>query len=75
MPHCATAVVPAETVALLDKDWSFGGEVNGMRTYHKPGQSICFVKWGTEWTIFAGAQETMMLETTATELKMEWEKR
>jgi hypothetical protein len=80
MRHCASAAVPRKTVSLLDKDWSFGGEVNGMRTYRKPGQSICFVKWKEfstgkpEWRIFAGAQEEKSLDTIAEELKIEWEK-
>ena len=81
MPHCASAAVPAETVSLLDKNWSFGGEVAGMRAYRKPGQSICFAKWKDffdktpVWRIFAGAREEKSLDTMAEELKIKWEDR
>lgn len=81
MPHSASAAVPAETVSLLDKKWTFGGEVIGMRAYRKPGQSICFVEWKDfstkkpEWRIFAGAREEKSLDAMAEEMKIEWEKR
>lgn len=79
MPHCASAAVPAKTVSVLDKSWSFGGEVHEMRAYRKPGQSICFAKWKDlfsgkpEWRIFAGAQEEKLLDTMAEELGINWD--
>jgi hypothetical protein len=74
MPCANTASVDAELVGILDRKWSFVGEVNGMRAYNKPGAAICFLKWEDEWRIFAGCTEEAGMSAIASELGIEWEK-
>ena len=79
MPFTASASAGQGLVAKLDKDWRFGGEVNGMRTYSKQGKAICFVKWRDNlakekpWRVFAGASHKDALQTIALELTLRWD--
>ena len=54
MPCATRRVWDAEFVGILDRKWSFVGDVNGMRAYNKTGAAICFLKWDDGWRIFAG---------------------
>lgn len=74
MPCASTARVDAELVGVLERKWSFVGEVNGMRAYNKPGAAICFLKWEDGWRIFAGCTSDAGTSAIATELGIEWEK-
>jgi len=73
MPHANTAVVDRGLVDLLDRDWSFVGEVEGLRAYNKPGLAVCFLRWESEWLIFAGATSASEMNALASELDVTWE--
>jgi len=74
MPFASTAIVEGKRVDFLDANWSFVGEVNGMRAYNKSGAVICFVKWeNDEWRVFAGATDEAGLNAIASELGVCWE--
>ena len=45
MTHVSTAVVNPQLVEGLDQNWSFVGEVRGMKAYNQPGLAVCFLKW------------------------------
>lgn len=68
-----TAAVSTELVSVLDRDWSFVGEVNGMRAYSRPGKAVCFLKWEDCWRVFAGAASTREFKAIAVELGLKWE--
>jgi hypothetical protein len=55
LPHVGTARVRAGLRKVLDRSWSFVGEVNRMRAYHQPGCALCFLRWDDSWRVFAGA--------------------
>jgi hypothetical protein len=73
MPCASTAVVDGNLVESLDRHWSFVGEVNGLRAYNRPGLATCFVKWGDDWRIFAGATNDLGMHTVESELGVAWE--
>ncbi len=73
MPHASTAAVQANLVELLDRNWSFVGEVNGLRAYNKPGASVCFLRWEDEWRVFAGSTSGAGMDALAAELGVTWE--
>jgi hypothetical protein len=73
MPYANTAVVDEDLVQILDRDWSFVGEVNGLRAYTRPGMAICFLKWEDCWRIFAGASSEAGMHAIAAELRVAWE--
>ena len=68
-----TAVVPADLAGTLDRDWPLVGEVNGMRAYSRPGQAVCFLRWGDSWRVFAGASSRSSLDAIAAELDLRWD--
>jgi hypothetical protein len=73
MPNARTSIVDRSLVKILDRDWSFVGEVNGMRAYNKPGTAICFLKWDDGWRIFAGCTDKAGVNAIARELGVKWE--
>jgi hypothetical protein len=73
MPNSRTAIVDRSLVEILDRDWSFVGEVNGMRAYNKPGAAICFLKWDDGWRVFAGCTGEAGVSAIAAELGVAWE--
>jgi hypothetical protein len=73
MPHCGSAQVRAGLRKVLDRDWSFVGEVNRMRAYQKPGRAVCLVKWDDSWRLFAGASSAGDLAALASELSLQWD--
>lgn len=68
MPNASTAAVDETRLEILDRDWAFVGEVNGLRTYNSPGKAVCFLKWGDEWRIFAGATSEEGMRAIAADL-------
>jgi hypothetical protein len=73
MPFGGTAKVKPGLRSLLNRNWSFVGEVNRMRAYHKNGQALCFLKWMPEWRVFVGSQSEASLSAIAEELGLEWD--
>ena len=73
MPNASTAAVDGNLVELLDLNWSFVGEVNGLRAYNKPGSAICFLRWEDEWRIFAGSTSESGMNALASEFGVTWE--
>jgi hypothetical protein len=73
MPNARTSIVDRSLVKILDRDWSFVGEVNGMRAYNKPGTAICFLKWDDGWRIFAGCTSDAGMNAIASEFGVAWE--
>lgn len=55
MPFTNTAKVEAELVDRLELDWSFVGEVDGIKAFNKPGRAVCFREWDGGWKFFVGA--------------------
>ncbi len=74
MPLSASAPANLEIRSELDDNWYFGGEVNGMRTYSRNGQAVCFLKWPhlikkTEgWQVFVGATNQEALKVIQRDL-------
>jgi pimeloyl-ACP methyl ester carboxylesterase len=62
------ACAPAPNV--LERDWSFVGELSGMRAYHKPGRAVCF---DTEDNLYGGASSEDEWAALATELSLRWD--
>jgi hypothetical protein len=75
MPHGGSAKVQPGLRRVLDRTWSFVGEVNRMRAYGKNGQALCFLKWEPEWRVFAGCQSEASLAGIADELGLQWDPR
>lgn len=73
MSNAGTAAVDGNLVEVLDRNWSFVGEVNGLRAYNRPGEAICFLKWEDEWRIFAGSTSEEGMKTIAADLGVAWE--
>jgi hypothetical protein len=73
MPRNGTAEVRSNLRKILDRDWSFIGEVNRMRAYQKPGRALCFLKWEVSWRVFAGASSEAELAAVASELSLHWD--
>jgi hypothetical protein len=73
MPHHGTVPVRPGLRKLLDRDWSFVGEVNRMRAYHKPGRALCFLRWDDSWRVFAAASTEPELAAMASELNLRWD--
>jgi hypothetical protein len=74
MPNAGTAVVDGDLVEFLDRNWSFVGEVNGLRAYNQPGSAICFLRWEQdEWRIFAGSTSEAGMSAVASGLGVTWE--
>jgi hypothetical protein len=72
MPHGSTALVRPGLRRVLDREWSFVGEVNRMRAYQKPGFALCFLKEDDCWRIYAGARSEADLATMASQLGGTW---
>lgn len=82
-----SATVPAELVAVLDRNWSFAGEVGGIKAYSRPNQAVCLLKWvncfgkepKNEWQICAGAVTQGDLDAIVSDLgvqlKHQWPSR
>ncbi len=73
MANAATAAVDGNLVETLDLDWSFVGEVNGLRAYNRRGSAICFLRWEDEWRVFAGFTSATAMKAVASELGVAWE--
>jgi hypothetical protein len=73
MPIAGTAIVESSLVKILDRDWSFEGEVNGLRAYNKPGAAMCFLKWDDGWRVFGGCINEDGMNAIASELGIAWE--
>lgn len=79
LPFRASGQATLETKSKLDADWHFAGEVNGMRTYSKEEQAVCFLKWPDFltkkecWKIFAGATTSEKLASIQQSLEISWE--
>ena len=79
MPFTASGPAPQNLRATLDGGWSFGGEVNGMRSYSRNKQAVCFVKWqdffatDKTWRVFAGTCDEDDLDAIATDLNVRWD--
>jgi len=79
MPCTASAQVASDCAPQLKPDWSFYGEVNGMRAYSRVHQVVCVAKWKDlgatkqTWRVFAGATTKDELGRIATGLGIEWE--
>jgi hypothetical protein len=82
MAFCGSAAVPEAIVHQLDRDWSFAGEVNKMRAYHRKGQAVCYLEWrdliqrmrkSSPWRIFAGASTAEGIQQIASDLRVTWE--
>ncbi|MBK8271282.1 MAG: hypothetical protein IPK83_24370 [Planctomycetes bacterium] len=72
MQNCATAKVKASFERSLDSSWRLVGEVNKMRAFVRQGQAMCFLKWGAEWTIFAGASTPEGLRQIENDCGVKW---
>jgi len=78
MPCTASAQVASDLAPQLKPDWSFYGEVDGMRAYSRVRQVVCVAKWPDlgspkkAWRIFAGATTKDELGRIATDLGVEW---
>jgi len=74
MRYCNTARVHAGLRKVLDRDWSFIGELNQMRAYHKPGRAVCF-DTGVDgsWRVYVGASSEAELAAVASDLSLRWE--
>jgi hypothetical protein len=74
MPYRSTAQVHASLRKVLDRDWSFVGELNQMRAYHKPGRAVCLDKDGDDfWRVYVGASSEAELAAVANDLRLQWE--
>jgi pimeloyl-ACP methyl ester carboxylesterase len=74
MPYGGTAQGRAGLRKVLDRDWSFVGELNQMRAYHKPGRAVCFDKEGDDfWRVYVGASSEAELAAVASDLSLQWE--
>lgn len=73
MPNASTAAVDGNLLEELDRNWSFVGEVNGLRAYSRTGKAICFLRWEDEWRIFAGATSEEGMRAIAADLGVTWE--
>jgi hypothetical protein len=83
MQHTATTHVDgAAALKVLDREWTFVGEVNHMRAYSLQGCAVCFLKWEDRmqkerglppWVVFAGADSERQLQQIRDSLKVEWE--
>jgi hypothetical protein len=72
MPYGRSAKVKPALKRVLDRTWSFMGEVNRMRAYYKNGNALCFLKWEPDWVVFVGAQSDESLAVIAEELHLQW---
>jgi pimeloyl-ACP methyl ester carboxylesterase len=74
MPYGGTAQVHVGLRRVLDRDWSFVGELNQMRAYHKPGRTVCFAKEGDDsGRLYVGASNEAELAAVASDLSLQWE--
>lgn len=73
MPNASTAAVDGNLVELLNLNWSFVGEVNGLRAYNKPGSAVCFLRWEDGWRVFAGSTSESGMNALASEFGVTWE--
>jgi len=74
MPHNNTAQVRVGLRKVLDRDWSFVGELHQMRAYYRPGRVICFEKeWDGSGRVYAGASSEAELAAVAQDLSLQWE--
>jgi hypothetical protein len=79
LPCTASAAISLDSRNLLEKDWTFGGEVNGMRTYSRERQVVCVVEWPDlggkqkSWRAFAGGLTQKDLEEVAVNLSLQWD--
>ncbi len=79
MPFTASAQASDGLSSKLRREWSFGGEVNGMRAHSREGRVVCITKWQDfgakrkSWRAFAGAASKENLATIAGELNLQWD--
>jgi hypothetical protein len=79
LPFTASASAPDDLSSNLRREWSFGGEVNGMQAYSREGRVVCITKWKDfgakrkSWRAFAGAASKENLTAIAGELKLQWD--
>ena len=80
MACAASAPASKSLMKTLDSGWQFAGEVNGMRSYSRDRQAVCFAKWQDflseekeSWRVFAGACEKGGLDAIATDLDLDWD--
>jgi hypothetical protein len=77
-PFTQTAPAPPDTLPTLDQQWTFIGEVNGMRAYNRPGQAVCYLQWQDffettpSWRIFAGSSTSDGINSIAKDLSLKW---
>ncbi len=72
MPYANTTKVEADLVGRLELNWSFVGEVVGMKAFHKPGRVVCILE-EEDSRIYAGANSEAELDAIASELDVRWE--
>ena len=79
MPFAASGPAEKRLAKVLEKDWYFAGEVNGMRAYNRDKQALCFVKWQdffdktAAWRVFAGACDKKGLDVISNDLDVDWD--
>jgi pimeloyl-ACP methyl ester carboxylesterase len=74
MPCSNEAQVRAGLRKVLDRDWSFVGELNQMRFYHKPGRVIGFEREGDDFAhVYVGVSSEAELAAVARDLSLQWE--
>lgn len=79
MPCGSSAPAADDRSTKLRSEWSFGGEVNGMRVFSKPHRVVCITKWqdfGTaekSWRVFGGGMTQEDLTAIGTELEISWD--
>jgi hypothetical protein len=70
MAYCDSAVVPGSVRQNLEHQWTFVGEVNGMRAYCRPREAACLVDWDDGLRVFAGVESRKALAELAAELEI-----
>ncbi|HEY1172859.1 MAG TPA: hypothetical protein VGH19_15935 [Verrucomicrobiae bacterium] len=70
LPHTGSILCSKGMLALLEKNWNFVSEINGMRTYVREGQAASFLKWfQNDWCVFVGATTPEGLALIKNDLK------
>lgn len=67
LPALGTATVAPALKEILDRNWTFQGQVNEMWAYGRQNQSVCFLQWGKNWRVFVGATSKNELSLLAEE--------
>ena len=72
MKHRQSAAPPPATRKKLDKNWTFVGEVNNMRAYHRAGQVVCLCPDFGMMSLKFGATSKKNLDAIGTDLELTW---